>query len=135
MIYRDFKGLKLSGLGMGNMRLPVIDGDDSRIDFDRASALIRRAYSNRAQLKKKARDEQEARKRAATTRQQEAVLTRRQVARQLLNLQHSTLDSNGLRAYLCDLKRSVCGVCCDGCQEANPSSTTAPREATTSTTT
>ena len=28
MIYRDFQGIKLSGLGMGCMRLPVVDGKD-----------------------------------------------------------------------------------------------------------
>ena len=32
MIYRSFQDIQLSNLGMGAMRLPVIDGDDSRID-------------------------------------------------------------------------------------------------------
>ncbi len=32
MVYRDFQDLKLSVLGMGAMRLPVIDGDDAKID-------------------------------------------------------------------------------------------------------
>ena len=31
MIYKKFQNLNLSALGMGTMRLPVIDGDDSRL--------------------------------------------------------------------------------------------------------
>ena len=30
MIYKDFQDLKLSALGMGAMRLPVMDGDDCK---------------------------------------------------------------------------------------------------------
>lgn len=32
MIYKNFQDKKLSGLGMGAMRLPVVEGDDTRID-------------------------------------------------------------------------------------------------------
>ena len=35
MIYRDFQDLKLSALGMGAMRLPVVNGDDGNVDEKR----------------------------------------------------------------------------------------------------
>ncbi len=46
MIYRDFQDIKLSGLGLGMMRLPVIDGDDTRIDEAAAAEMIDYAYKN-----------------------------------------------------------------------------------------
>ncbi len=46
MIYRDFKGLKLSMLGMGAMRLPVLDNDDSRINKEEAFRMVDYAMKN-----------------------------------------------------------------------------------------
>ena len=40
MIYKKFQDLELSALGMGAMRLPVIDGDDSRIDVPAAEEMV-----------------------------------------------------------------------------------------------
>lgn len=40
MIYKEFQGLKLSALGMGNMRLPVIDGNDGQIDVEKAREMF-----------------------------------------------------------------------------------------------
>ena len=46
MIYRDFQGMKLSALGFGAMRLPVIEGDDSRIDEAAALHMVDTAMQN-----------------------------------------------------------------------------------------
>lgn len=40
MIYNGFKGLKLSALGMGTMRLPVLDGKNSQIDEVAAAEMV-----------------------------------------------------------------------------------------------
>ena len=46
MIYRDFQGIKLSGLGFGAMRLPVINGDDGNIDREQAKAMVDKAMAS-----------------------------------------------------------------------------------------
>ena len=40
MIYKDFQGMKLSALGMGAMRLPVIGGEDAQIDEAAAKEMV-----------------------------------------------------------------------------------------------
>ena len=45
MIYRDFQGMKLSGLGFGAMRLPVIGGDDSNIDREQMFQMVDEAMT------------------------------------------------------------------------------------------
>ena len=40
MIYRAFQDLKLSALGMGAMRLPVVNGDDGAIDEPAAQEMV-----------------------------------------------------------------------------------------------
>ena len=40
MIYKDFQNLKLSALGMGAMRLPVIDGKDDMVDEEATAKMI-----------------------------------------------------------------------------------------------
>ncbi len=40
MVYRPFQDKQLSALGMGAMRLPVIDGDDNRIDEQAAEKMV-----------------------------------------------------------------------------------------------
>ena len=40
MIYRDFQDMKLSALGFGSMRLPVVGGNDAQIDEAAALAMV-----------------------------------------------------------------------------------------------
>lgn len=46
MINRKFQNMELSGLGLGMMRLPVLDGDDGAVDETAAAEMIEYAYKN-----------------------------------------------------------------------------------------
>jgi len=46
MIYSDFKGLKLSKLGFGTMRLPILDNDYSKIDKDETRKMFKLAFDS-----------------------------------------------------------------------------------------
>ena len=46
MIYRDYRGMQISALGMGAMRLPVIGGDDAKIDVPVANEMVDYAYEH-----------------------------------------------------------------------------------------
>lgn len=69
--------------------------------------LIHNAYQIRERLRKKAHEEEEERRKSTKNKEQEATLSRRAVAQQLLNLEYSTLDEQGLRAYIRDLKNTT----------------------------
>ena len=46
MVYSDFQDIKLSALGLATMRLPMIDGDDSRLKFLRLWLISQQSLDN-----------------------------------------------------------------------------------------
>lgn len=46
MVTKKFQDLELSALGLGTMRLPVIDGDDSKIDEEKTKEMVAYAMGN-----------------------------------------------------------------------------------------
>lgn len=46
MVYKDYRDIKLSALGFGAMRLPVIGGDDSRIDEEETFKMVDKAMAS-----------------------------------------------------------------------------------------
>ncbi|MBE6846238.1 MAG: oxidoreductase, partial [Ruminococcus sp.] len=46
MVYKEFQGKKLSALGFGAMRLPVMSGDNSQIDIERTREMVAYAMKN-----------------------------------------------------------------------------------------
>lgn len=44
MIYRDFKGLKISQLAFGTMRLPVINGEEENVDQNAVDKMVQLAF-------------------------------------------------------------------------------------------
>ena len=46
MIYKRFQDLKLTALGVGCMRLPVLDGDDAKVDEKAVSEMVACAMEN-----------------------------------------------------------------------------------------
>ncbi|MBQ2095244.1 MAG: aldo/keto reductase, partial [Firmicutes bacterium] len=46
MYYKEIAGVKVSALGMGNMRLPTVDGQENRIEKEKAREIIDYAMSH-----------------------------------------------------------------------------------------
>ncbi len=46
MIYKKFGDIQLSALGLGTMRLPTIDGDDSKIDMESTRKMVKTALES-----------------------------------------------------------------------------------------
>ena len=46
MIYRSYKNLQLSALGMGAMRLPTVNGNDAVIDENATAEMVKYALTH-----------------------------------------------------------------------------------------
>ena len=46
VVYKDFQNLRLSALGMGTMRLPLIDGKDEQIDEAKTAEMVEYAMNH-----------------------------------------------------------------------------------------